>query len=75
MTSSFARSMPRSVRATWPLRRTARPSAMHRSARAAGDYTGAKRMLDQLAVIRPVLQKAFDKLNDIPVDIEPHFAP
>jgi hypothetical protein len=42
---------------------------------ATGDYAGAKRMLDQLAVIRPVLQKAIDTLTGIPVDIEPHFAP
>jgi Peptidase family M49 len=40
---------------------------------ATGDYAGAKRMLDQLAVIRPVLQKAFERLSDIPVDIEPMF--
>ena len=41
---------------------------------ATGDYAGAKRMLDTLGVIRPVLQKAFDKLSGIPVDIEPMFA-
>ena len=36
-----------------------------------GDYTGAKRMLDQLGTVRPEMQKALNSLNDIPVDIEP----
>lgn len=40
---------------------------------ATGDYTGAKRLLDQLGVIRPSMQKALDALSDIPVDIEPLF--
>jgi hypothetical protein len=40
---------------------------------ATGDYAGAKRMLDQLGVIRPNMQKALDSLNHIPVDIEPLF--
>ncbi len=40
---------------------------------ATGDYAGAKRMLDQLGVIRPGMQKALNGLNDIPVDIEPVF--
>ncbi len=40
---------------------------------ATGDYAGAKRMLDQLGVIRPEMQKALDGLNGIPVDIEPVF--
>jgi peptidase M49-like protein len=38
---------------------------------ATGDYAGAKRMLDQLGVVRPEMQKALNTLNDIPVDIEP----
>ena len=41
---------------------------------AAGDYTRAKRMLDELGVIRPEMQKALNNLSDIPVDIEPIFA-
>ena len=41
---------------------------------ATGDYEGAKRMLDQLGVIRPPMQKALNGLADIPVDIEPVFA-
>jgi hypothetical protein len=40
---------------------------------ATGDYAGTKRMLDQLGVIRPNMQKALDGLNHIPVDIEPVF--
>lgn len=38
---------------------------------ATGDYAGAKKMLDTLGVIRPPVQKALDKLKDLPVDIEP----
>ncbi len=40
---------------------------------ATGDYAGAKRMLDTLAVIRPNVQKAIDRLKDIPNDIQPVF--
>jgi hypothetical protein len=40
---------------------------------ATGDYSGAKRMLDELGVIRPNMKKALDGLNAIPVDIEPVF--
>src|SRR5262249_2571777 len=40
---------------------------------ATGDYAGAKRLLDQLGVVRPGLQKALDMMTDIPVDIEPVF--
>ena len=40
---------------------------------ATGDYAGTKRMLDQLGVIRPDMQKLLDRLSDIPVDIEPIF--
>jgi hypothetical protein len=38
---------------------------------ASGDYARAKKMLDELGVLRPPLQKALDKLTDIPTDIEP----
>ena len=41
---------------------------------ATGDYSRAKRMLDQLGAIRPNMQKALDALSAIPVDIEPIFA-
>jgi hypothetical protein len=36
-----------------------------------GDYAGAKKMLDTLAVVRPPLQKALAGLKGIPTDIEP----
>ncbi len=39
---------------------------------ARGDYAGAEKMLG-LAVIRPEVQKALDRLQGIPVDIEPVF--
>jgi len=38
---------------------------------AQGDYQGAKRMLDTLAVVRPAMQKAIDSMKDIPTDIDP----
>lgn len=38
---------------------------------ATGDYARAKKMLTDLAVIRPALAKSIDKLKDIPTDIEP----
>ena len=41
---------------------------------ATGDYAGAKKMLDELGVMRPVLQKAFARLQGVPTDIEPVFA-
>jgi hypothetical protein len=38
---------------------------------AQGDYQGAKRMLDSLAVVRPAMQRALDGMKQIPTDIEP----
>jgi hypothetical protein len=38
---------------------------------AEGNYTAAKKMLDTLAVIRPVMQHALDSLKDLPTDIDP----
>jgi hypothetical protein len=40
---------------------------------AQGDYDGARKMLDELGVVRPMLKKALDRLQDIPTDIEPIF--
>ncbi len=40
---------------------------------AAGDYAGARKMLDTLGVVRPEVQRVLDRLNGIPVDIEPRF--
>jgi hypothetical protein len=38
---------------------------------ATGDYAGAKRMLDTLGIVRPVVQKAINGLTDLPTDIDP----
>ena len=38
---------------------------------ATGDYARAKKMLDEMGVIRPALKQALDKLADIPTDIDP----
>jgi len=38
---------------------------------ARGDYAAAKKLQDELGIIRPQLQKSFNRLKDIPTDIEP----
>jgi len=38
---------------------------------ATGNYAGAKKMLDELGVLRPPMQAALSKLADLPTDIEP----
>lgn len=40
---------------------------------AEGNYAGAKKMLDELGVVRPMLKRALDRLQDLPTDIEPVF--
>src|SRR5215467_12829523 len=40
---------------------------------AQGDYTKAIALRDRLGVVRPVVQRALDKMTAIPVDIEPKF--
>jgi hypothetical protein len=40
---------------------------------AEGNYEKAKEMEARLGVIRPEVQRALDKLKNVPVDIEPHF--
>jgi hypothetical protein len=40
---------------------------------AEGSYDKAKAMLEKYGVIRPEMQKALDRLSDVPVDIEPRF--
>jgi hypothetical protein len=40
---------------------------------AEGSYEKAKAMLDKYGLIKPAMQKALDKLGDVPVDIEPRF--
>ena len=41
---------------------------------ATGDYARAKALLGKYVVIRPEVKAMLDGLNDVPVDIEPHFA-
>jgi hypothetical protein len=40
---------------------------------AKGDYAGAKQLMDTQANIRPQAKAVFDKLTNVPVDIEPRF--
>ena len=40
---------------------------------AQGNYAGAKKMLDTLGVLRPVLRRVFERLEGIPTDIAPIF--
>jgi hypothetical protein len=40
---------------------------------AMGDYSRAREMVTQRAVIRPGVQRVIDRLADVPVDIEPRF--
>jgi hypothetical protein len=40
---------------------------------AAGDHAKAKALLTRLGVLRPEVQRALDRLKDVPVDIEPRF--
>jgi hypothetical protein len=40
---------------------------------AQGDYSGAKKLLDEMGVVRPALAKALDGLQGIPTDIDPIF--
>jgi hypothetical protein len=40
---------------------------------AEGSYDKAKAMLDKYGVIRPPMQKALDRMGNVPVDIEPIF--
>jgi len=40
---------------------------------AAGDYAKAKEMLARRALVRPDVQRVLDRLQGVPVDIEPRF--
>jgi hypothetical protein len=40
---------------------------------ATGDYAGAKKMMTELSVVRPPVQRALDRLKTVPTDIEPIF--
>jgi hypothetical protein len=37
---------------------------------AQGDYAAAKKLLDEMGVLRPLLKKAFERLEGIPTDVE-----
>jgi hypothetical protein len=41
---------------------------------AEGNYAGAKEIIGRLGIVRPEIQQALDKLQQVPVDIEPKFA-
>jgi hypothetical protein len=41
---------------------------------ATGDYARGKALMNQLVVLRPEVKAMLARLNDVPVDIEPHFA-
>jgi len=40
---------------------------------AAGDYAGAKQMLDTMALVRPEVKRVLDRLAAVPVDIAPRY--
>jgi hypothetical protein len=40
---------------------------------AEGNYAKAKDMITKLGIVRPDVQRALDKLSNVPVDIEPIF--
>jgi len=40
---------------------------------AQGDYAGTKKLLDRYGSVPPEMQKAIDKMGNIPVDIAPRF--
>jgi hypothetical protein len=40
---------------------------------ATGDYAGAKKMMSEMMVLRPEVQKALERLKTVPTDIEPIF--
>ena len=40
---------------------------------ATGDYDGAKKLMSEMMVLRPEVQKALERLKSVPTDIEPKF--
>src|SRR5689334_5810040 len=40
---------------------------------ATGDYAGTKKLMSEMMVVRPEVQKALERLKQVPVDIEPKF--
>jgi hypothetical protein len=40
---------------------------------ATGDYAGTKKLMSEMMVLRPEVQKALERLKSVPTDIEPQF--
>src|SRR5215470_12862366 len=40
---------------------------------ATGDYAGTKKLMTEMMVVRPEVQKALERLKNVPTDIEPKF--
>jgi hypothetical protein len=40
---------------------------------ATGDYAGTKKLMSEMMVLRPEVQKALERLKGVPTDIEPQF--
>jgi hypothetical protein len=40
---------------------------------ATGDYAGTKKLMSEMMVLRPEVQRALERLKDVPTDIEPKF--
>ncbi len=40
---------------------------------ATGDYAGTKKLMTEMMVLRPEVQKALERLKSVPTDIEPMF--
>jgi hypothetical protein len=40
---------------------------------ATGDYAGTKKLMTEMMVLRPTVQKALERLKSVPTDIEPKF--
>ncbi|HZD94953.1 MAG TPA: hypothetical protein VE133_11910 [Candidatus Sulfotelmatobacter sp.] len=40
---------------------------------ATGDYAGAKKLMSEMMVLRPEVQRALERLKSVPTDIEPKF--
>jgi hypothetical protein len=45
-----------------------------RTLQAAGDYSGTRQKVERLGVVRPPVRALLDRLQEVPVDIEPRFA-
>jgi hypothetical protein len=66
-TGTFKVNVPRVRRALAKLANTLLMIEAH------GDYRAAKKLVEHYCVLRPRTKKAFDRLADVPVDIDPQF--